>query len=944
MDHKKRRQLISVAITSTALTIFILMAARAWPVVLFLVVAATAAGLVVYLRRRGIWTRKVSVGKAWGWIVAAMVLLFLILFLTVGVRLYTDWLWFRQLGYGPVFTTQLWTRLVLFLGVGTFAALFLGGTMRLALRWLPQREWLDEERIRVAALWRRRVAPALIWLTAAVAGLAFGSFGQGRWMRVLRFFHAAEVGKTDPLFHRDLGFYLFRLNMLLDLKNTLLWLAVLGLIFTAAIYLIGLRRGRFPPRPLAHLSVLGVLFLLVKAWDYRLKISLLLYSRHGVAFGAGYADVHARWPAYSVLTWIVLGCAALLLINLWRRTWGLLIAGASLWLASLLLLSTVYPALVQTFRVRPSELAVERPYIQYSISNTLSAYRLDGVEEVAYPVTQTLNMDVINRNQGTIGNIRLWDHRPLYDTYSQLQEIRLYYNFHDVDVERYTLGGQYREVELSVRELSVDELTEEAQTWVNRHLLYTHGYGVVLSPVNETCAEGQPCFFIRDVPPQTEYPELALTRPEIYIGEETDNYIVVGTTTEEFDYPRGDDNVYTRYQGSDGVPMGTFFRRLLFAIRFGDLPILVSKYMTPQSRILYLRTIEERVGTLAPFLKYDYDPYPVILDGKLYWLQDAYTVSSLYPYSEPYEDINYIRNAVKVVVDPYEGTTTFYVVDPGDPLIQTYSRIFPSLFRPVSEMPAGLRAHWRYPEDMFRIQTHIYATYHMHDPQVFYNKEDAWQFAQETYLGDQRLIDSYYVIMSLPGWEQQEFFLMVPFTPANRDNMIAWMHVQCDGDDYGKLGVFKFPKQSLVYGPFQIEARINQDPLISQQLTLWGQYGSRVIQGNLLVIPIEHNLLYVRPLYLQAETGQIPELRRVIVAYGNRIAMAETLDEALRQVLTGQGPTPTERGWEELAHSAQEHYLAAQKCLQVGDWACYGQEMKQLESDLQELVRLSQGT
>ncbi|MGC8873808.1 MAG: UPF0182 family protein, partial [Chloroflexia bacterium] len=584
----------------------------------------------------------------------------------------------------------------------------------------------------------------------------------------------------------------------------------------------------------------------------------------------------------------------------------------------------------------------ERPYIENTIRSTLTAYGLENVKEVEYPVTGTLTLDTVNRNRATLENIRLWDHRPLYDTYSQLQEIRLYYNFHDIDVERYLLDGKYREVELAVRELSVDELPEPAQTWQNRHLVYTHGYGVVMSPVNEICEEGQPCFYIRDIPPKYAHEGLRLERPEIYIGEETTNYVILNTGAEEFDYPKGDDNVYTRYQGKDGVALGGFLRRLAFALRFGDLPILFSNYLSRDSRILFHRTVQERAETIAPFLAYDYDPYPVILDGKIYWLQDAYTLSNMYPYAEPYGSLNYIRNSVKVVIDPYEGTTTYYVVDPSDPVVQTYMTIFPSLFRPVSEMPTGLRAHWRYPEQIFRIQSAIYATYHMTDPQVFYNKEDAWQFAQETYLGEQRYIDSYYVIMRLPGWEREEFFLMVPFTPVNRDNMIAWMHVQCDGANYGTLGVFKFPKQTLVYGPFQIEARTNQHPYISQQLTLWNQHGSQVILGNLLVVPLDHSLLYVRPLYLQSESGQIPELRRVIVAYGNQIAMAETLPNALRQVLTGGTPPPQARAWEDLARSAAEHYRAAQECLRSGDWSCYGQEMGLLEQDLTELVRLTE--
>ena len=853
-----------------------------------------------------------------------------------------------------VFTTQLWSRVLLFLGTLIAVALFMGGNLHLALRWLPRRTWLDEQRAAAAYFWRDRFGPIAAWIVSALIALIFALTMQANWMHVLRFLHGGEVGQADPLFGIDLGYYLFHLDLLLDLKSALLWLTILTLVLTALVYLLGIRRLALPPRPTGHLSILGVLVLLVMFWDYRLQIQQLVYSWNGAAFGAGYTDVHARWPAYNILSFIVLGCAAILLLNLWRRTWRLLAVGLGLWLLCALVVGAIYPAIVQAVAVRPSELEMERRFITYSIESTLRAYGLDQVEEVNFPVTGTLTLADIQENPTTINNIRLWDHRPIYDTYGQMQYLRFYYSFRDVDVERYTLSGQYRQVVLAARELSVDDLHEQSQTWQNRHLVYTHGYGIVLSPVYESCGTGQPCFFLRDIPPQASYPELALQRPEIYFGEATDNYIVVGTTQQEFDYPRGDEDAYTSYQGSAGIPLDGLIKRLAFALRFGELPLLVSEYITPDSRIVFNRTIQDRVRAIAPFLGYDYDPYPVILDGRIYWLYDAYTVSDMYPYSQPFEDpyeemprfygYNYFRNSVKVVIDAYNGTTTYYIIDPTDPLVQTYARIFPGLFHPLEDMPPGLRAHWRYPENLFRIQTNIYATYHMRDPRVFYNKEDAWDFAYETYEGVRGPIDSYYVIMRLPGWEKEEFFLMVPFTPRNRDNMIAWMHVQCDGDDYGHLGVFKFPKQTLVYGPMQIEARINQDPFISQQITLWDQRGSNVIRGNLLVIPLNHNLLYVAPLYLQAVNARIPELTRVIVAYSDRIAMAPTLDEALRQVLAAAPPTTPgeERAWEELVRSAQEHYRRAQDCLKAGDWACYGMEMKALEGDLQELGRLAE--
>lgn len=945
MQPKQRRQLITYLIAGEVGVLFILAANGLWGALLGLLVVEALIGGGIYLWRSG----KLPTGqirlRGVGCFAAVVVLgIVLAVLLGVGVPLYTDWLWFDSLAYGSIFRTEIVAKVLLFVGATLVSALFLGGNMVLALRLLPGADWVDE-RAAQNNIWRSRVGPLLAWVLALVLGIAFGSSAQGNWMDVLRFLNSTPVGKVDPLFNLDLSYYLFRLDTLLLLKNALVWLILLAAGLTAAVYALALRR-RFPPVPLAHISVLGTMFLAVMYWHYRLQIHMLVFSRNSAAYGAGYTDVHARIPAYTIISVIVLVCAALLLVNLWRRTWRWLAAGVGLWLVSILVLGTIYPAIVQALQVRPAELDVERPYIIYNIQSTLDAYGLNQVEETNFPITGTLTMEDVAQNRPTIDNIRLWDHRPLRSTYGQLQYLRYYYSFRDIDVDRYTLGGKYREVELSVRELDVDDLHEEAQTWVNRHLVYTHGYGVVLSPVNESCGEGQPCLFLRDIPPVASYPELALQHPEIYFGESSDNYVIVGTKVDEFDYPQGEADVYARYQGQDGVSISSFFNRVAFALRYGELPILVSDSIGGESRILYHRTIQDRVERIAPFLWYDADPYPVIVDGRIYWIQDAYTISRRYPYSRPWDgELNYLRAAVKVVIDAYEGTTTYYIVDESDPVVQAYARIFPALFRPAVEMPAGLREHWRYPEQAFRVQTAMYATYHMDDPRVFYNKEDSWDYAQETYDYETAPMDAYYVIMRLPAWESEELLLMVPFTPSGRDNMVAWMHVQCDGDDYGQLGVFKFPKDTLVYGPYQVEARMNQTPEISQQLSLWDQRGSNVIRGNLLVIPIDHNLLYVAPIYLQAETGQIPELKRVIVAYGEQVAMAETLEEGLRAVLAAGPAVPPAEGrtWEEVARSAQEHYTRAQECLQAGDWTCYGTELQALEQDLQELVGLTEG-
>ncbi|MGD2177814.1 MAG: UPF0182 family protein, partial [Anaerolineae bacterium] len=540
--------------------------------------------------------------------------------------------------------------------------------------------------------------------------------------------------------------------------------------------------------------------------------------------------------------------------------------------------------------------------------------------------------------------------------YEQIQEIRTYYTFADVDIDRYTLDDRVRQVNLAVRELDIEQMREDARTWINEHLIYTHGHGLCLSPVGAVSEEGLPQLLVRNIPPESDDPKLEVTRPEVYFGERTTNYVIVDTAEDEFDYPSGDENVYSRYEGSAGVRVGGLLRRIAFALRFNSSPILLSNAISSDSRILFHRALSDRVERLAPMLWFDPDPYPVIVDGRIVWLYDAYTWSARFPYSRPHGGLNYIRNSVKVTIDAYTGETTFYVIDPDDPLIQTYESIFPDLFTTVAEMDAALRDHWRYPEQLFRIQSDLYAAYHMQDPRVFYNQEDLWQTPMEVRESERTEMSPYYVTIRLPGAsegegrsaEQVEFMLIRPYVPAGKQNMIAWLYADSDGSDYGQLGVFKFSKEALVYGPMQVESRIDQDPSISQQLTLWNQRGSSVNRGNLIVIPIDGTLLFIEPLYLQAEASQLPELKRVVVAHKDRIAMANSLSEGLAQVLgetpvteePGQAPEPgqTPADAAELVRSAQAHYEAAQRCLKEGDWTCYGAELEALERDLQALV------
>jgi uncharacterized membrane protein (UPF0182 family) len=900
--------------------------------------------------------------------------------LTTGLDLYTDLTWFNALGFASIVWRRIGTEWLLFAGAWLVATLVLGANWWLARRlagmghmtvpWLRQQRSdyrvTTEPTVRVIAA---RIANILLAVLAVIMGFFFALPARAMWLTALMSANATSFGQADPILGRDISFYVFRLPWWRFLQGWLLWLVLLALGGGALVYLASISAERLtskarvvgerfpwlrlPPAAERHLLVLGAAALGLFAWGYQLNIANLLYSTSGAAYGAGYTDVHARLPAMQLLTWIAAAGAIVLLAALVIRVRWLPYAVLGAWLVVAFLGGSVYPSLLQRVAVEPNELAREREFIQHSIQLTQAAFGLDKIAEADFAVTEETVPFDLQANESTLQNVRLWDYRPLMRTYSQLQEIRLYYSFNDVDVDRYLVNGQYRQVTLATREIAQDELPETAQTWVNRHLVYTHGSGVVLSPVNEVVQEGLPLLWVRDIPPQSSFPELALDRPEIYYGELSQGYVIAGTEEQELDYPAGDQNVYTSYAGTGGVLLNSPLKRLAYALRLGDTQVLLSSAITPDSRLMWRRAIAERVRTVAPFLSYDADPYPVIVDGRLVWILDAYTTSDRYPYSEPVQTqsgpLNYIRNSVKVTMDAYDGTLTFYIIDPSDPLVATYAAIFPDLFRPVEEMDPVLVAHWRYPEDMFRIQADKYRTYHMTDPQVFYNQEDQWNWSEEVVSGEQARVEPYYVIMRLPDEPSAEFVLMLPYTPSTKQNMIAWLYARNDGEHYGELGVYKFPKQRLVYGPMQVESRIDQDPVISQQLSLWNQRGSQVIRGNLLVIPVDQSVLYVEPIYLQAEASQLPELRRVIVSYGNRIAMEETLGASLAQVMgvapvveelpIPQTPPPLTGGDQaDLIRQADAYYKAGQECLKAGDWACYGTEMEALGQILETLV------
>jgi uncharacterized membrane protein (UPF0182 family) len=869
---------------------------------------------------------------------------------SIGRGIYTEWLWFDSLGFSSVYTTILTTKVWLFFaGALVFLGLLLANLF--LVRWLSPSSG-GGNLIGQGLLFVRRAVDMVILAVVAFISLIFGLVTSSQWEMVLRFTHAADFNVVEPILERDVAFYIFKLPLYHFIQGWLVWAVVLILLFSATVYIlnIGFNRAGFSRWIKGHLLALGAVLFFLIAWSYRLNIFDLLYSERGIIFGAAYTDEHAQLLALRLLIVTTIVCGLLLIVGIFRRGRRWLYGPVVLWITVAIIFGSIYPAIVQRFQVEPNELDRETLYIRNNIQFTRLAFGLDRIEERDIPIEVAPSAEDVVQNSATINNIRLWDYRPIKDTYNQIQSIRLYYDFYDIDVDRYQFDGTYRQVLLGARELTPEKLTAQAQTWVNRRLQFTHGYGVTMSPTNEVTEQGLPNLLIKDVPP---IGTVEITRPEIYFGEKTDDYVIVNTRIAEFDYPKGDTNVFTHYEADSGIHLDSFLRKLAFTWELGDINILISDELLNDSQLLYRRNIQQRVNHVAPFLRLDSDPYMVIDSGQLYWIQDAYTVSDQYPYSQPNSSgINYIRNSVKVVVNAYDGSITFYLIDPEDAIVNTYASMFPALFRPIDEMPETLREHLRYPLGLFHVQASVYQTYHMTDPRVFYNKEDLWTIPVETYADAERSMEPYYVIMRLPGEEKEEFVLMLPFTPTQKDNMITWLAARSDGDKYGGLIAYNFPKDKLIYGPRQIEARIDQDPTISSQLTLWGQKGSQVIRGNLLVIPIEQSILYVEPVYLKAERGQLPELIRVVVASGDLIAMEETLAESLNVIYadlpTEDLPVTTTTAPErsdklaELAKLAQEHYDNAQEYLKEGDWAGWGEELGEMSEILRQLVELAE--
>ena len=810
---------------------------------------------------------------------------------------YTDWLWFQELGYEQVLLKSLSAQATTGIAVGTVVFVILWLNLRLSLRLLRRREFAiaTPEGPRIITVDTGRLR-SIVYAAALVAAVLIGLFSASSWATWLYAIHATPFGKTDPVLGRDISFYLFRLPLLELVHGIALTTVILTIVGVAGSHVAAgnlaldpLRGVIASPAAKRHLSLLSAALLVILAVGAWLRIPHLLTEQSGVVFGASYVDVHARMPAYRLLTVAALAGAALAVYQAFAQRLLPIVWAIALYVV-VAVGGSVYAGIIQRFVVGPNEQVRETPYIVNNITATRDAFGLDRVEERPLSGDATLSRADLERNAATIENVPLWNDQPLLDTFGQMQEIRTYYDFAGVDNDRYIINGKYRQIMLSARELNSRSLP--SRTWINEQLTFTHGYGLTLGPVNEVTPEGLPVLFIRDLPLNSTV-DLKVTQPAIYFGELPETDVFVNTKTEEFDYPRGDDNVFATYKGNGGVPLGGLFRRLMFAIRFRSTDTFFSPTLTPESRVMMHRRISARVNKIAPFLTFDPDPYLAITDGRLVWIQDAYTTSNRYPYASAAGRINYIRNAVKVTIDAYHGTTVFHLLDPNDPIAATIGRVFPSLFKPLDAMPEDLRQRLRYPQAIFAMQAAMFATFHMTNPAVFYNREDQWEIPAFDVGGQAERMEPYYTIMKLPGESGPEYIQMLPFTPRQKDNLAAWMAARTDGAHYGRLVVFQFPKQTVIFGPRQVAARISQDQVIAPQITLWNQQGSEVIQGTLLVIPIEESLLYIRPLYLRAAGGRIPELKRVIVAYQNQIVMEETLDEALGRLFPrGSGGAP----------------------------------------------------
>ena len=888
---------------------------------------------------------------------------------------FTNYLWFDSVNLNSVWIKILLTKGALVGATSLLAFIFIFTNLRLAVRATPVMDIFEsfesqDPLSRFRAWTNERFLRYRLWGSIGLS-LFLGAGASQLWEQVLLFLNQQSFGVTDPVFQADVSRYVFGLPLYRLFVSwgfqLVIFTSLIIVLFFVATGALQLRQGRLPEvssGAKAHLSVLLAFIAILKAFAYRLDSMELLYSPRGKVFGASYTDVIAHLPALNLLILISLFGAVLLLVNIKRRGWLLPATAISLWLAVSIIVGGLVPAAIQRFRVVPDELNKELPYVENHIDYTRLAYGLDSIEEKSFAASPDLSQDDISNNKQTVDNIRLWDPTVLAETYSQLQEIRAYYALQEVDVDRYRINGELTQVMVAAREL--DQTNLPAVGWVNERLQYTHGFGVVFSPANNVASQGQPDFYVKGVPATTTVSELEVEQPRIYFGESADSveYVVVNSLQDEVDYPlstEGQSVAYTNYSGDGGVGIGSFFRRLGFALRYSELNLLISNQLSDDSKLIMERNIVSRVKKAAPFLYTDNDPYLALIDGNLFWIIDMYTVSDKYPYAQPADtrrinensglpvNFNYLRNSVKAVVNAYDGTMNFYVVDENDPIMTAYNDIFPNLFSPKSEMSSELLDHIRYPEDLFTIQSDMYRDYHMTDPRVFYADEDPWVIPSDssttprvatlrgefTEIGFKPMLP-YYLLMSLPGETDLSYLIFQPFNPENRPNMQSFLVADADPENYGQLIDFRLPKGEFVDGPSQVATRINQDPDISQIFTLLDQQGSSVIKGNLFVVPINQSILYYQPIYLQGEQNPLPEFKFVVVVFQDRIIMSETLSEALASIFgdelisdvveESEGESPLD-----LLAKATTAFEQAQEQLQKGNLGKYQELIDQAQ-------------
>lgn len=905
-----------------------------------------------------------------------LVLLFLTIFFLPSIgRLALDYLWYDSLGYAVVFLVKYRAALlffgVIFLLTGSILYLVyrsgIGTIMKAGVPimslWETQffggieKEYIDitpKKNLSAALQVVRLPVLLFIFLFSGMQALAVS----GSWLKILMYMNRTPFGQADPIFNNDIGFYVFSLPFYHTILTYMVTVLFLGLLLLTGLY--ASFNWKLLMRLPTDMSLLLAGFLITFAVRTYLRRYDILYSQTGVVYGAGYIDVAINQYIPVFLALVLLFTAVVILLSGWSGGPALpsapkLLVGMVAAMVLIGVLGGVIGSLVQDLKVLPNEQELERPYIMNNIQSTNTAYELDEVETRQYPLTYNLSLDILAHP--SIINARVWDYRPLLTIYKQKQAIRTYYGFNDVDVDRYSINGTPAQVWLSSREIFYDQLQGKADTWLNKHVLYTHGIGVVMSPVNMVVDQGMPQMYIENIPPVSSMPALTIEQPRIYYGEKTDSYIITNTGREEFDYPSGNTNVLTNYTGTGGIGMGGL-NKLITTLALNDLKILMSPDIDSSSKLHINRNVMERTEHITPYLFLDRDAYAVLGDnGHIYWIINGFTTTDKYPYSEPLwignTKVNYIQDSTKAVIDAYNGTIAYYVIE-DDPVLTTYAKIFPGVFKPIDQMPADIKSHLRYSPDLFLIQSKIYTDYHMKVPEVFYNREDRWQFAKEKYGNSQIQVEPYNVLLELNG--STDFYLILPFTPSNKDNMISWMAVNQDPPKYGQKILYEFSKDKLIYGPAQIEALIDQDEDISKDLTLWSTGGSNVIRGNLLVIPIEESILYIEPLYIEAESASsIPELKKILVVYENQVVMKDSLEAAIVQLIGANVSTPPQPGLpglpgaedkdlNQLLEETLAHYETARKYLEIGDLEKYGREMKIVDSLMEQLRQMIKDT